>query len=131
MNNPSYLAVVPKEAVQKTVEEGVPGTAMPGYSAKAGGMLTDEQINILVSGIYQWAKGREAPADNGTQQQAGAARRKEGGKIDWRRVQLPAQAAGSYARGLYVKSLTQCAQKAKAYSQCRSARVVVLAVDFA
>jgi cytochrome c oxidase cbb3-type subunit III len=64
MNNPPYLAVAPKEIVQKITEQGVPGTAMPGYSSKAGGMLTDEQINILVDGIYHWAKGREAPADN-------------------------------------------------------------------
>jgi cytochrome c oxidase cbb3-type subunit 3 len=64
MNNPPYVAVAPKEVVHKIIEEGVPGTAMPAYSAKAGGMLTDEQINILVDGIYLWAKGREAPADN-------------------------------------------------------------------
>ena len=64
MNNPPYLAVVPKEVMHKVIEEGIPGTAMPGYSAKAGGMLTDEQINILVDGIYHWAKGREAAADN-------------------------------------------------------------------
>ena len=64
MNNPPYLAVVPKEVMHKAIEEGIPGTAMPGYSAKAGGMLTDEQINILVDGIYNWAKGHEAPTDN-------------------------------------------------------------------
>ena len=64
MNNPPYLAVIPKEVMHKIVEEGVPGTAMPGFSAKAGGMLTDEQINIVVDGIYNWAKGHEAPKDN-------------------------------------------------------------------
>src|SRR6202035_1852304 len=50
--------------MHKVVEEGVRGTAMPGFSAKAGGMLTDEQINIVVDGIYNWAKGHEAPKDN-------------------------------------------------------------------
>jgi cytochrome c oxidase cbb3-type subunit III len=64
MNNPPYLAVVPKEVVHEAIEGGIPGTAMPGYSAKAGGMLTDEQINILTDGIYNWAKGHEAPTDN-------------------------------------------------------------------
>jgi cytochrome c oxidase cbb3-type subunit 3 len=64
MNNPPYLAVVPKEVMHKIIEEGIPGTAMPGYSAKAGGMLTDEQINIVTDGIYKWAKGKGAPADN-------------------------------------------------------------------
>ena len=70
MNNPPYIAIVPREVMHKVIEEGIPGTAMPGfsatgYSAKAGGgMLTGEQINILVDGIYGWAKGHEAPADN-------------------------------------------------------------------
>ena len=64
MHNPPYLAVIPKEVMHKTIEEGIPGTAMPGYSAKAGGLLTDEQINILVGGIYSWAKGHESPTDN-------------------------------------------------------------------
>jgi len=64
MNNPPYLAVIPKEVMRKAIEDGVRGTAMPGYSAKAGGMLTDEQIKVLLDGIYNWAKGHEAPADN-------------------------------------------------------------------
>ena len=64
MNNPPYLALVPKEIMHKVIEEGIAGTAMPGYAAKVGGMLTDEQINILVDGIYHWAKGHEAPTDN-------------------------------------------------------------------
>ena len=64
MNNPPYLAVVPKEIMHKLIEEGIAGTAMPGYAAKVGGMLTDDQINILVDGIYLWAKGHEAPTDN-------------------------------------------------------------------
>jgi cytochrome c oxidase cbb3-type subunit 3 len=64
MNNPPYLAVIPKEVMHKVVAEGVPGTAMPGFSAKAGGMLTDEQVNIVVDGIYNWTKGHEAPKDN-------------------------------------------------------------------
>ena len=63
MHNPPYLAVVPKGIMRKTIEEGIAGTAMPGYSAKAGGTLTDEQINLLVDGIYNWAKGHEALAD--------------------------------------------------------------------
>ena len=64
MHNPPYLALIPKEVMHKAIEEGISGTAMPGYSAKVGGMLTDEQINVLVDGIYSWTKGHEAPADN-------------------------------------------------------------------
>jgi cytochrome c oxidase cbb3-type subunit III len=64
MNNPPYLAVVPKEVMHKIIAEGVPRTAMPGYSGKVGGLLTDAQINILVDGIYKWTKGHEVPTDN-------------------------------------------------------------------
>jgi mono/diheme cytochrome c family protein len=64
MNNPPYLAIVPKEVMHKSIEEGIRGTAMPGFSAMAGGLLTEEQINILADGVYNWAKGREAPTDN-------------------------------------------------------------------
>jgi cytochrome c oxidase cbb3-type subunit III len=63
MNNPPYLALIPKEAMHKAIAEGVAGTAMPGFTTKAGGMLTDEQIDILVAGIYSWTKGHEAPAE--------------------------------------------------------------------
>src|ERR1700736_3172188 len=64
MNNPPYLAVIPKETLRKVVADGIPQTSMPGYSSKVGGLLTDDQINVLVEGIYNWAKGREVPTDN-------------------------------------------------------------------
>jgi cytochrome c oxidase cbb3-type subunit 3 len=64
MNNPLYLAIIPKETLRKVVEEGIPGTSMPGYSSKAGGLLTDDQINVLVEGIFSWAKGQEGSTDN-------------------------------------------------------------------
>ncbi|MBV8533893.1 MAG: c-type cytochrome [Verrucomicrobia bacterium] len=37
---------------------------MPGYSSKVGGLLTEDQINVLVEGIYNWAKGHQEPTDN-------------------------------------------------------------------
>jgi cytochrome c oxidase cbb3-type subunit 3 len=64
MNNPPYLAIIPKETLRKIVAEGIPRTSMPGYSSKVGGLLTEDQINVLVEGIYNWAKGREVPTDN-------------------------------------------------------------------
>ena len=64
MNNPPYLAVIPKETLRKVVADGIPHTSMPGYSSKVGGLLTEDQINVIVDGIYNWAKGREAPTDN-------------------------------------------------------------------
>jgi cytochrome c oxidase cbb3-type subunit 3 len=64
MNNPPYLAIIPKETLGKIVADGIPRTSMPGYSSKVGGLLTDDQINVLVEGIYNWAKGRDVPTDN-------------------------------------------------------------------
>jgi cytochrome c oxidase cbb3-type subunit 3 len=64
MKNPPYLAVIPRETFRKIVAEGVPSTAMPGYSRNVGGLLTDAQIDVLVEGIYNWAKGHEIPTDN-------------------------------------------------------------------
>jgi cytochrome c oxidase cbb3-type subunit III len=64
MNNPVYLSVVPKDAMRKVIAEGVPGTMMPGYSNAVGGMLTDEQINILVDGILKSSKGQIAAEAN-------------------------------------------------------------------
>lgn len=64
MNNPVYLAVVPKEVMLKVTDQGVAGTAMPGFSHQAGGLLTETQVGILVDGIYAWAKGHEVPTDN-------------------------------------------------------------------
>ena len=60
MNNPVYLAIVPKEVMQKVTADGIAGTAMPGFSHQAGG-LTEEQIGILVDGIFGLAKGHETP----------------------------------------------------------------------
>jgi cytochrome c oxidase cbb3-type subunit III len=64
MNNPPYLAVVPKDVMRKVIVDGIAGTAMPGFSHQAGGLLTEEQIGIIVDGIFAWAKSREVPTDN-------------------------------------------------------------------
>jgi cytochrome c oxidase cbb3-type subunit III len=64
MNNPPYLAVIPKGTLRKIVADGIPHSSMPGYSSNVGGLLTDDQINVIVEGIYKWAKGHEVPTDN-------------------------------------------------------------------
>jgi cytochrome c oxidase cbb3-type subunit 3 len=64
MNNPPYLAIIPTETLRKIVAEGIPHTSMPGYSSAVGGLLTEDQINVIVAGIYNWTKGHEAPTDN-------------------------------------------------------------------
>jgi len=50
--NPMYLAVVDENAVHNVVANGVHGTAMPAFALSAGGFLTDEQINVITSGMF-------------------------------------------------------------------------------
>lgn len=53
-----YQAWVDETTQRKIVSNGVPHTAMPGFSRKAGGLLTDEQIVALVKGMRAiWMRG--------------------------------------------------------------------------
>jgi cytochrome c oxidase cbb3-type subunit 3 len=56
-----YLEIADDSTIRHVVEEGRPGTAMQAFAQRAGGMLTDAQVEILVRGIRSWAK----PADAG------------------------------------------------------------------
>jgi cytochrome c oxidase cbb3-type subunit III len=55
IGRPVYLAIADDATIRHVVEEGRPGTAMQAFAQKAGGMLTDAQIGILVHGIRSWA----------------------------------------------------------------------------
>jgi mono/diheme cytochrome c family protein len=48
---PEYQALVDEGTQRKIVADGVPNTAMPGFSSKAGGFLTDQQIAAVVTGM--------------------------------------------------------------------------------
>ena len=55
--NPVYLAIANDDTLRRVTAHGVPGTLMPPFAESAGGMLTDEQIDILVNGIRaRWAR---------------------------------------------------------------------------
>jgi cytochrome c oxidase cbb3-type subunit 3 len=54
--NPVFLAIADDNVIRRTSASGVPGTSMPAFAQSAGGMLTDKQIDALVSGIRSWAK---------------------------------------------------------------------------
>ena len=49
VQNPLYLAIIPKDVLKKIVAEGLKGTAMPGFAKSNGGDLTDEQVDIIVN----------------------------------------------------------------------------------
>jgi mono/diheme cytochrome c family protein len=61
--DPVYLAVADDATIRRVTAGGVPGTAMPAFAHSAGGLLTDEQIDVLVSGMRaRWAKA-DVPRD--------------------------------------------------------------------
>ncbi len=51
-----FLAIADDAAIRRAAANGVHGTAMPAFAQSAGGMLTDKQIDALVSGIRSWAQ---------------------------------------------------------------------------
>jgi len=55
--NPVYLAIVDETAVHNVVANGARGTSMPAFAESAGGLLTDEQINVITSGMFsRWER---------------------------------------------------------------------------
>jgi mono/diheme cytochrome c family protein len=55
--NPVYLAIVDETTMQNIVANGVRGTSMPAFAQRAGGMLTEQQIEVIANGIfYHWAR---------------------------------------------------------------------------
>ncbi|SRR6266851_2366975 len=57
IGDPVYLAVADDATIRRVASQGVPGTAMTAFAQNNGGMLTDAQIEIIVSGIRaRWGK---------------------------------------------------------------------------
>jgi cytochrome c oxidase cbb3-type subunit III len=55
--NPVYLAIADDAILRRATASGIPGTSMPAFAQSAGGMLTDKQIDVIVSGIREhWSK---------------------------------------------------------------------------
>jgi len=64
IGRPVYLAIVDDTTIRRTIEEGRSGTPMAAFAKHAGGMLTDEQIEILVRGIRNWARSGAVDHEN-------------------------------------------------------------------
>jgi cytochrome c oxidase cbb3-type subunit III len=57
LGNPVYLAIANDATILRVTANGVPGTSMPAFAQRSGGMLTDDQIDTIVHGIRgQWGK---------------------------------------------------------------------------
>lgn len=56
MDDPLYLALIPKDKLHEIVVSGVPDSIMPGFSEEHGGLLTGKQVDALVDGMGGWAR---------------------------------------------------------------------------
>jgi cytochrome c oxidase cbb3-type subunit III len=55
--NPVYLAIVDETTMRNVVANGVRGTSMPAFAQPAGGMLTEQQVEVITSGIFsRWGR---------------------------------------------------------------------------
>jgi mono/diheme cytochrome c family protein len=55
--NPVYLAIAGGDNLRHITANGVSGTLMPPFAKSAGGMLTDQQIQVLTRGMMQqWSR---------------------------------------------------------------------------
>lgn len=57
LDDPLYLAIADDATIRRVTAAGVPGTSMPAFARSSGGMLTDAQVDAIVSGMRsRWAK---------------------------------------------------------------------------
>jgi mono/diheme cytochrome c family protein len=56
LRDPVYLSIADAATLRNVAARGVPGTQMPPFAQSQGGMLTDEQIGVLVHGVRAWAR---------------------------------------------------------------------------
>src|SRR5262245_1691383 len=55
--NPVYLAIVDDRSMRASIAAGVRGTSMPAFAQRAGGMLTEKQVDAIVGGIRsRWSR---------------------------------------------------------------------------
>jgi len=53
IGDPVYLAIADDDTMHKIVTNGIPSTSMPAFAKSAGGMLTENQVDVIVRGIRQ------------------------------------------------------------------------------
>ena len=95
LNDPLYLAIIPRESLRNVLIHGRPGTAMPGWDRIEGGPLTTRQIDILVDGIYRkWSQPAKLPGDHPAYA-ASASGDKEAGRKLFARFCFPCHGPGA------------------------------------
>jgi cytochrome c oxidase cbb3-type subunit III len=57
LGDPVYLAIADDAILRRVTANGAAGTSMPAFAQSSGGILTDDQIDVIVSGIRaRWAR---------------------------------------------------------------------------
>jgi len=57
LGDPVYLAIADDAIIRRVTADGVAGTSMPAFAQRSGGILTDDQIDVIIHGIRtRWAK---------------------------------------------------------------------------
>jgi cytochrome c oxidase cbb3-type subunit III len=57
IGDPVYLAIADDATIDRVTANGVAGTPMPAFAKHAGGMLTDDQIKVIIGGMRsRWAR---------------------------------------------------------------------------
>jgi cytochrome c oxidase cbb3-type subunit III len=55
--DPVYLAIADDASIRKVVANGVKGTSMPAFAESAGGMLTNKQVDVLITEMRsRWSR---------------------------------------------------------------------------
>src|ERR1700739_1939646 len=61
LSNPKYQALIDDASLKRWITSGMPGTQMPAFGESAGGFLTQQQVDALVSGMRaRWAPKKAA-----------------------------------------------------------------------
>jgi len=80
--DPVYLAIVDRNELRKATANGVRGTSMPAFAQRAGGMLTEQQIDVITSGIFsRWGRAGILDGANPPSYAARSAGNVEHGKV--------------------------------------------------
>jgi mono/diheme cytochrome c family protein len=57
LNDPVFLTLIDRAAFRHAVSNGVPGTTMPAFAQNLDGPLTETQIDLVVSSIFEkWSR---------------------------------------------------------------------------
>jgi cytochrome c oxidase cbb3-type subunit III len=57
LSDPVYLAIADDATLRRVTAAGVAGTSMPAFAQHSSGLLTDDQIDVIIHGIRaRWAK---------------------------------------------------------------------------